>query len=68
MVIYQNNWYIKQIYSLRTLIYYGKKYGTVEKNYGTIVTYSLLYGIHLLEKGVDIGCVIKGTYMCLCAK
>ena len=44
--IYQNNWSFEQIYSLRTLIYYGKtmvlwqKLWYYGKNYGTIVNYS----------------------------
>ena len=42
MEIYQNNWSFEQIYSLRTLIYYGKtmvlwkKLWYYGKNYGTI--------------------------------
>ena len=31
MEIYENNWSFEQIYSFRTLIYYGKNYGTMEK-------------------------------------
>ena len=55
--IYQNNRSFEQIYSFRTLIYYGKNYGTMEKtmvlwkklwyyteNYETLIYYGKNYG------------------------
>ena len=40
MVLWKKLWYYTENYG--TLIYYGKNYDTTEKNYGTIVNYSLL--------------------------
>ena len=38
MVLWKKLWYYTENYG--TLIYYGKNYGTMEKNYSTIVNYS----------------------------
>ena len=40
MVLWKKLWYYTENYG--TLIYFGKNYGTMGKNYGTIVNYSLL--------------------------
>ena len=40
MVLWKKLWYFTENYE--TLIYNGKNYGAMEKNYGTIVKYSLL--------------------------
>ena len=50
MEIYQNNWSFEQIYSFRTLIYYGntmvlwKKLWFYTENYGTLIYYGKNYG------------------------
>ena len=65
MEIYQNNISFEHTYSLRTFIYYGKtmvlwkklwyygkNYGTMEKNYGTLIYYGKNFGT--MEKTMEL--------------
>ena len=56
MEIYQNNWSFGQIYSFRTLIYYGetmvlyRKLWYYTENYGTLINYGKNYGKNYVSK------------------